>query len=130
MVGTFSTLYRFILTTQFLVSQKVSNSQDAEYMIKLTYAELYNEELKDLLSPTPNENLKIIDDPNLGPLIQNITEVHFTSGADVKRRATTACSASALCIICILSIIELILFIFSSGFWKRGRTGGILESQI
>lgn len=50
----------------------------------MTYAELYNEEIKDLLSPTPNENLKIIEDPNLGPLIQNITEANFTSAADVK----------------------------------------------
>lgn len=53
-------------------------------MIKLTYAELYNEELRDLLSPTPNDNLKIIEDPNLGPLIQNITEANFTSASDVK----------------------------------------------
>jgi outer membrane murein-binding lipoprotein Lpp len=45
---------------------------------------LYNEEIKDLLSPTPNENLKIIEDPNIGPLIQNITEASFTSAADVK----------------------------------------------
>lgn len=61
------------------------NSADAEYCIKLTYAELYNEELKDLLSPTPNENLKIIDDPQLGPLIQNITEANFTTAAEVKK---------------------------------------------
>lgn len=50
----------------------------------MTYAELYNEELRDLLSPTPNENLKIVEDPNLGPMIQNITEASFTSAADVK----------------------------------------------
>lgn len=57
---------------------------DTEYVIKLTYAELYNEELRDLLSPTPNENLKIVDDPQLGPLIQNITEANFTTASDVK----------------------------------------------
>lgn len=61
------------------------NSVDAEYVIKMTYAELYNEELKDLLATTPNENLKIIDDPALGPQIQNITEAPFTTAADVKR---------------------------------------------
>ncbi len=62
----------------------MKTSIDMEYVIKLTYAELYNEEIKDLLSPTPNENLKIIEDPNIGPLIQNITEASFTSAADVK----------------------------------------------
>ncbi|RYH29671.1 hypothetical protein EON65_07680 [archaeon] len=68
----------------FLVHQRAVNSPDTEYVIKLTYAELYNEEIKDLLSATPNENLKIIDDPQLGPLIQNITEANFTSAADMK----------------------------------------------
>jgi hypothetical protein len=36
------------------------------------------------LSPTPNENLKIIEDPNLGPMIQNITEAFFTNPSEVK----------------------------------------------
>lgn len=63
----------------------MKNSADTEYVIKYTYSELYNEELKDLLATTPNENLKIIDDPNLGPLIQNITEANFTTPADVKQ---------------------------------------------
>jgi hypothetical protein len=48
------------------VHKRVHSSSDTEYVIKLTYAELYNEELKDLLSVSPNDNLKIIDDPVLG----------------------------------------------------------------
>jgi len=63
----------------------VVNSKDTEYVIRMTYAELYNEELKDLLSETPNENLRIIEDPMLGPIIQNISEKPFTSAADIKR---------------------------------------------
>ena len=54
-------------------------------MIKLQYAELYNEELKDLLSDTPNDNLRVIEDPSLGPIVQNITEKHFTNHADVRK---------------------------------------------
>ena len=87
------------------------NSTDSEYVVKVTYAELYNEELKDLLAPsqaigsigntnTNNNNsnssnntnnthdgggLKIIDDPHLGPLIQNITEVNFTNATNIKQ---------------------------------------------
>lgn len=60
-------------------------SVDTEFVIKLTYAELYNEEIKDLLSQVPNENLKIIDDPQIGPLIQNITEAPFVSAVQVKQ---------------------------------------------
>ena len=63
------------------------NSTNTEYLIKLTYAELYNEELKDLLAPIPTEsnNLKIVEDPITGPSIQNITEAIFTSASEVKR---------------------------------------------
>lgn len=44
----------------------------------------YNEEIKDLLATYPNENLRIIDDLQLGPIIQNITEAPFVSLADTK----------------------------------------------
>lgn len=67
------------------MNHRVKTSIDIEYVIKLTYAELYNEELKDLLSATPNDNLKIIEDPNLGPMIQNITEASFASAADIRQ---------------------------------------------
>jgi centromeric protein E len=68
-------------------------SVDTEYVIKLTFAELYNEEFKDLLTSSTsssennsnNLNLKIVDDPNLGPLIQNITEASFTSADEMKK---------------------------------------------
>eukprot|EP00981_Chlorochromonas_danica_P012553 scaffold5146_cov164-Ochromonas_danica.AAC.2 len=67
------------------VQNRITQSQDAEYVIRLTYTELYNEEIKDLLSATHNENLKIIDDPQLGPLIQNITEANFTTASEMKQ---------------------------------------------
>ena len=57
--------------------QRVQNSSSSlEFVIKLTYAELYNEEIRDLLAPLASSSsqdtqpLKIIDDPALGPLIQ------------------------------------------------------------
>lgn len=68
-----------------LLDERVNKSEETEYLIKMTYSELYNEELKDLLSVQPNENLKIIDDPNLGPMIQNVTEVFFTSKDAAKK---------------------------------------------
>lgn len=53
-------------------------------MIRINYAEIYNEEIRDLLSASPNEGLKIIDDPNFGPIIQNTTEGSFTTAKEVK----------------------------------------------
>jgi hypothetical protein len=64
------------------------NSTDAEFLVKLTYAELYNEELKDLLTTAPSSategGLKIIEDPMLGPSIQNVTEAVFINASQVK----------------------------------------------
>jgi len=62
------------------------NSQDTEYVIKMNFVELYNEELKDLLTDEPKGPLGIVDDPDLGPLIQNITEVNFTSVDSMRRQ--------------------------------------------
>lgn len=57
-----------------------------EFVVRISYAELYNEELKDLLATTPSsEGLKIVDDVYLGPSIQNITEVNFSSPDQVKQ---------------------------------------------
>ena len=49
-------------------------------MIKMTFAELYNEEIKDLLATASQSEqqgmLKIVDDPHLGPLIQALVLFH------------------------------------------------------
>jgi hypothetical protein len=55
-----------------------------EYVIRINYAELYNEELKDLLASSSTKPLKIIEDPQIGPMIQGITEPFFTSARDVR----------------------------------------------
>jgi len=63
------------------------NSNDAEFLVKLTYVELYNEELKDLLTTAPSTTeggLKIVEDPMLGPSIQNVTEAVFLNSSQVK----------------------------------------------
>jgi hypothetical protein len=67
------------------LEQKIRKSEDTEYVVKLTYTELYNEELKDLLSEKSNENLKIIDDPALGPLIQGVTEMPYMTAKQAKK---------------------------------------------
>ena len=51
----------------------------------MTYSELYNEEIKDLLSAEGKSNLKIMDDPNLGPYVQGITEHSFTDAHSAKK---------------------------------------------
>ena len=66
----------------------VHAAEEQEFVIRMLFVELYNEELRDLLhDTTESEPLKlgIVDDPVLGPLIHNITEKSFTSVADMRR---------------------------------------------
>jgi hypothetical protein len=70
-----------------IVYNTILKSKDTEYVLRLSYIELYNEELRDLLllsytSPTP---LKIIEDPAIGPLIQGAIEMAFTSPTEMKK---------------------------------------------
>ena len=41
-----------------------------------SYIEIYNEEIRDLLNPSSNSigGLKIVDSPQLGPLVKGVTE--------------------------------------------------------
>ena len=69
------------------VHRGVMAAEEQEFVIKMLFVELYNEELRDLLHDGETEPLKlgIIDDPVLGPLIHNITEKHFTTVEDMRR---------------------------------------------
>lgn len=46
--------------------------------VKLSYIELYNEKLNDLLNPK-NKNLKIIHDENWGSEVENSTKIEVDS---------------------------------------------------
>ena len=63
MVWTFRDLY-----------QKLNEYKNREYIIKLWYVEIYNENIRDLLN-NKNENLELREDPDEGIIINNITEI-------------------------------------------------------
>jgi len=60
-------------------------SETSENSVKCSFIELYNEELRDLLSPDDNTKLKIFDDANKGgrttTLVQGMEESHIKSAA-------------------------------------------------
>eukprot|EP00516_Mucochytrium_quahogii_P001112 CAMPEP_0203754268 /NCGR_PEP_ID=MMETSP0098-20131031/7882_1 /ASSEMBLY_ACC=CAM_ASM_000208 /TAXON_ID=96639 /ORGANISM=" , Strain NY0313808BC1" /LENGTH=1089 /DNA_ID=CAMNT_0050645195 /DNA_START=333 /DNA_END=3599 /DNA_ORIENTATION=+ len=58
----------------------------AEYTVKVSFLELYNEELQDLLSSTDEARLRILDDKsrmNTGVACHNLEEVMVTSAEDI-----------------------------------------------
>ena len=56
--------------------------QNRNYIIKLWYIEIYNENIRDLLVNN-NENLELREDPNKGIIINNVTEIITNSSEDI-----------------------------------------------
>lgn len=63
----------------------VSQQENKEFCIKLAYIELYNEEIRDLLAEKPSTHeLKIIEDPAVGPSVHKVTEQPFLTADAAK----------------------------------------------
>lgn len=82
MLGTEDQEGIMVLTLKELFHKIDLNSSDREYKVKLWYIEIYNENIRDLLS-TSEEYLDLREDPNKGISIANISELNVTSCADI-----------------------------------------------
>ena len=56
----------------------IQNASFSNFLVRVSYIEIYNEELKDLLSedqsPEQMSTLKIVEDPKTGPFVKNSVE--------------------------------------------------------
>lgn len=68
------------------IFQFVKSTKDIEFLIRCSYLELYNEEIRDLLG-NPKSNLKceLKEDPNKGVYVKNLTDVVVESPDDLYR---------------------------------------------
>ena len=58
--------------------KKIKEYKNREYLIKLWYVEIYNENIRDLLN-NKSENLELREDPDEGIIINNVTEIMTNS---------------------------------------------------
>ena len=82
MLGTEDQEGIMVLTLKELFDKINVYSKEREYKVKLWYIEIYNENIRDLLS-TSEEYLDLREDPNKGLSISNISELNVTSCADI-----------------------------------------------
>ncbi|ANB15602.1 Kip1p [Sugiyamaella lignohabitans] len=59
-----------------------NSSSDIEYMVRVSYMEIYMEKIKDLLNPT-NDNLPIHEDKTRGVYVKGLTEEYVSCANDV-----------------------------------------------
>jgi hypothetical protein len=66
------------------IFQKLESS-DAEYIVKVSHLELYNEDLFDLLNPSNSESLKLFEDPSkvTSVSVHGLTEITVYNSADI-----------------------------------------------
>jgi centromeric protein E len=58
---------------------------DREFLVRVSYMEIYNEIIRDLLNPGQQENLKIHEDLERGVFVGNLTETVVSSGRKILR---------------------------------------------
>ena len=56
------------------IYSRIDEKRDTAFLIRMSYLEIYNEEIKDLLDPESPEKLKIYDHPTQGPYAKGATE--------------------------------------------------------
>jgi len=68
----------------YLFETILNSSEHIEFNVKVSFLELYNEKLQDLLDPRKN-NLQIKEDKAKGIFIQDATEIYVTSAEQMKQ---------------------------------------------
>jgi hypothetical protein len=51
----------------------VSNSHDVQYLVRASYLEIYNEEIRDLLSKDPKNSLELKENVDSGVYVKDLT---------------------------------------------------------
>jgi kinesin family protein 1 len=54
------------------------------YQVEVSYIEIYNEKVRDLLNPKNKGNLKVREHPSLGPYVEDLSRLVVNSFADIE----------------------------------------------
>lgn len=53
------------------------------YQVEVSYLEIYNEKVRDLLNPRNKSNLKVREHPSLGPYVEDLSRLAVKSFDDI-----------------------------------------------
>ncbi|CAG8830094.1 21834_t:CDS:2, partial [Racocetra persica] len=65
---------------------RINRNQDTSvtYQVQVSYIEIYNERVRDLLNPKNKENLKVREHPALGPYVEDLSKLIVNSFEDIE----------------------------------------------
>eukprot|EP00668_Euglena_longa_P040768 GGOE01053670.1.p1 GENE.GGOE01053670.1~~GGOE01053670.1.p1 ORF type:complete len:715 (+),score=184.95 GGOE01053670.1:375-2519(+) len=69
------------------IESAMESGKNTTFEVKLSFLEIYNEKVQDLMSKK-REDLKIVHDPQKGPLVKGLTEKTVTTWEEVDRALT------------------------------------------
>ncbi|PKB99781.1 kinesin-domain-containing protein [Rhizophagus irregularis] len=66
---------------------RINNNKDLEltYQVQVSYIEIYNERVRDLLNPKNKGNLKVREHPALGPYVEDLSKLIVNSFIDIEK---------------------------------------------
>ncbi|KAJ1945436.1 Kinesin-like protein kif1b, partial [Linderina macrospora] len=56
---------------------------DASFHVEVSYLEIYNERVRDLLNPRSTANLRVREHPSLGPYVEDLTKAAVSSNKEI-----------------------------------------------
>ena len=60
-----------------------NNETNLTHRVEVSYIEIYNEKVRDLLNPKNKGNLKVREHPSLGPYVEDLSRLVVTSFDDI-----------------------------------------------
>lgn len=64
---------------------KEKKTTTLDFQVEVSYIEIYNEKVRDLLNPQNKSNLKVREHPVLGPYVQDLSRLAVNSFEDIDR---------------------------------------------
>lgn len=61
------------------VEQKTAQDPNVSFTVEVSYIEIYNEKVRDLLNPKNTGNLRVREHPSLGPYVEDLSKLVVSS---------------------------------------------------
>ena len=69
----------------------------SKFSVEVSYLEIYNEKVRDLLNPSSGHSLRVREHPILGPYVEDLSQLAVTSYADINAHMEAGNKSRKVC---------------------------------